>query len=216
MSINNSRLTKGNADQKMADGTQRFLSHLVSLPVGSGTLTPAEIIQIFKDRIATNQAAQTAAAQRTAAVKADADKRAQTAVTVAAFRRMVQGMFSESPDTLAAFGLAPLKVATKSVETKAEAVAKSLATRAARHTMGSRQRAKITGTTASTGSSASPASPPVVAQGTTPAAAPIPAAGPVPAGGQGSTPVTAPVPTAGPVPAAAPAVAPVAPQTQGR
>jgi hypothetical protein len=161
----NSRLTREAADQKMADATATYLSQLASLPVGGAALTPAEIIQIFKDRIATNKAVQTVTAQRAAAVKADVDKLVQTGPTVRAFRRMVQGMFSGSPDTLAAFGLAPIKVATKDVATKTEAVAKALATRAARHTMGSKQRAKIKGTTtsASTGPSPSPESPPAAA-----------------------------------------------------
>ena len=198
------RLSRESADQKMADGTQKYLSKLASLPVGGGTYTPAEIIQIFKDRIATNQAVQTVTAQRAAAVKADDDKRAQTGPTVRAFRRMVQGMFSESPDTLAAFGLAPLKVATKDVATKTEAVAKALATRAARHTMGTRQKAKIKGTTtgASTGSPASPGLAPAAAGGSTPVTAPAPTAGPSPAAA-GLAPVTAPPAAAGPAPAAA-------------
>jgi len=206
----NNRLTRDSDDQKMADATATFLSQLASLPVGGAAFTSAEIIQIFKDRLATSKAVQTVTAQRAAAVKADVDKRAQTGPTVRAFRRMVQGMFSGSPDTLAAFGLAPIKVATKDVATKTEAVARALATRAARHTMGSRQRAKIKGTTtsASAGSSPSPGSPPAVGQGSTPGTAAAPTAGPAPAGA-GSTPVTAPIEAAGPVPAAAPATAPV-------
>jgi hypothetical protein len=51
-----------------------------------------------------------------------------------------------SIDTLADFGLKPRKTRTpRTPEQKAASVAKSLATRAARHTMGSKQKAKVTG-----------------------------------------------------------------------
>ena len=124
------------ADQKMADGTAKYLSQLASLPVGGGTYTPAEIVQIFKDRIASNKAVQTVTAQRAAAVKADDDKRAQTGPTVRAFRRMVQGNV---------FGIAGYAgcVRARAHQGRDEGRGNEdrggrqrLATRAARHTMG--------------------------------------------------------------------------------
>ncbi len=175
MGIHNSRSAREVADQRMADGTQQHLSQVASLPVGSATYTPAEIVQIFKDRVASSQAATAAAAHHPAAVKADTQKPAQTATAARAFRRMVQSMFSESPDTLATFGLTAPKVATKTVATKSSAVAKSKATRAARHTMGPKQKAAIHGTPASA-SSDSPVSPGPAPQAiTTTPAAPAPA-----------------------------------------
>jgi hypothetical protein len=110
------------------------------MTVGSQTLAPADFAKIFQDRVASSQTVQTANAAWVAAVKADRDKRTQTAPVVKAFKRVVQGMFSESPDTLAVFGLQPIKVGTTTVATKAAAVEKTLATRKARHTMGKNQK----------------------------------------------------------------------------
>ena len=188
MTTTRTRTSKQAADQKLIDGTQQYLSQQASLTVGGATYTPAQIVQIFTDRIASNKAVETATAQKTAAIKADRDKRAATAPVAKAYRRMLEGMYSESPDTLAAFGLAPPKVATKTVAVKNDAVAKSLATRAARHTMGPKEKAKIHGTSASasTGSPAttgdSPTAPATPATPVTPATT----AGPAPA--QGTTP----------------------------
>jgi hypothetical protein len=172
-SSNSSRLVSQTADQKMVVGTQQFLSKLTTMTAGSQSLTPADIVKIFQDRVASSQAVQTATAARTAAIKADRDKRTQTAPVVKAFKRVVQGMFSESPDTLAVFGLQPVKVGTRTVATKAEAVEKTLATRAARHTMGKEQKKDIKGTppSATTGSTAAPA--PAPAPVATPAPTPV-------------------------------------------
>src|ERR1700722_9992399 len=164
-SISNSRLVQETADQKLLDGTQQVLSKLTTMTVGSQSLAPADIVKIFQDRIASSQAVQTATAARSAAVKADRDKRTQTAPLVKAFKRVVQGMFSESPDTLAVFGLQPVKAGTTTV-----------ATRVARHTMGKVQKKDIHGTppSASTGSTAAPAPAPA------PVATPAPVGAPAP------------------------------------
>jgi hypothetical protein len=198
-----SRLVTETADQKMVAGTQQFLMKLPTILVGSQSLTPADVVKIFQDRVASSQTVQTATATRTAAIKADRDKRTQTAPLVKAFRRVVQGMFSESPDTLAAFGLQPIKVGTRTVATKATAVDKTLATREARHTMGTKQKKNIHGTPPS--ATTAPAAPePVASPG--PVAGPAPVATPAPVT---TGPVATPAPVASPAPVATPA--PVAP-----
>jgi hypothetical protein len=160
-----SRASRDAADQKMIDGIQKNLSQLASLPVGNTSYTPAQIVQIYQDRLTTSQAAADATAQRTAAIKADVDKQAATRTTTRAFRKIVSGMFAQSPDVLATFGLTPPKVATRSVETKTGAVAKAKATRAARHTLGPKQKAKIHGAvTDPAGSTPSPEPTPTTPQ----------------------------------------------------
>jgi hypothetical protein len=149
------------ADQAMADGVQKFLAQLASLPVGSRIVTPADIVKVFQDRIDAGKALKTAEAARTAAVKADRDVRAQTSVFVQACRRVVQGMFFESPDTLAAFGLKAPKAAKKKVAVKAAAVVKSKATRTARNTLGKKAKLAIHGSpsTAKSSPTAAPEAP---------------------------------------------------------
>jgi hypothetical protein len=150
------------ADQKMIDGVQKFLSTIASLPVSSQTVTPADIVKVMQDRLNASKAAVTAEAARAAAVKADRDTRKRTAAFVSSLRRIVQGMFSQSPDTLAAFGLKPIKAPKTKVETKATALAKSTATRKARKTMGKNQKKNVKGTvpTATGGPTPPPATPP--------------------------------------------------------
>ena len=60
-------------------------------------------------------------------------------------RSFAKVAFSTSPDVLADFGINPKARAPLSVEAKAAVVAKSAATRAARHTMGAKQKEEITG-----------------------------------------------------------------------
>jgi len=142
----NSRLVQVHVDQQMAAATAKFLGHFASLPVGSQVMTPHQIVQLFTDRAAAAQAVQAATAARAAAVQANREKRALTGPTASAFRRIVQGMFAHSPDTLAEFGLTPLKAPKKSAATKAEAAVKNVATRKARHTMGANQKKAVRGT----------------------------------------------------------------------
>jgi hypothetical protein len=64
-----------------------------------------------------------------------------------------------NPALQSKFGVAPVKKAKKPVAVKSAAIAKSKATRAARHTMGSKQRASVKGTVAAPAAQA-PATPP--------------------------------------------------------
>ena len=172
-----SRLIFITGEQAMIAGIQKHMAGLTSFSVGSQTMTVADIVKVFQDRLTTAQAAQAAHAQVSAAVKADRDKRAQTKSFATSFERIVRGMFAESPDTLADFGLKPFKQGTRTVEAVADAIAKSKATRAARHTMGSKQKEKIKGTVPPTAPPASPPEAPAsgptgTASGTAPPAAP--------------------------------------------
>ena len=146
-------------DQAMIAGTQKFLGTLTSLTVGSQTLAPADNVKVFQSRVDAGQAVLTAEAASTAAVAANRAERSKTAAFVQAFRRMVVGMYMQSPDTLAVFNLSAPKVGKKSVATKATAVAKNKATRKARNTMGSEQKKAITGTTAEASTAPAPTTP---------------------------------------------------------
>jgi len=145
MSSTNNRLQRLASDQKLIDGVTKYLSKFAILPVGSQDLAPADIVKILQSRIDSCQAVVAAEAARNTAVKADRDERAKTAILVSSLRRMVVGMFSQSPDTLATFGLKAPRLSKKKVATKAAAVAKGVATRKARHTLGRKQKATIKG-----------------------------------------------------------------------
>jgi hypothetical protein len=66
---------------------------------------------------------------------------------MAAFVAFVKASFGPTPDVLADFGLKPKKAPTPlTIEQKAAAAAKRAATRAARRTMGAKQKKAVKGT----------------------------------------------------------------------
>jgi hypothetical protein len=132
MGINKTRADRLADDQAMIAGIQKIFAQNATLTFGSQTMTPAALVAIFQGRITVGQAVVQAETARTTAVKADRDERASTAKTVNAFRRFVLATFTESPDTLATFNLTVPKTASTTVAVKAQAQAKSKATRAAR------------------------------------------------------------------------------------
>ena len=158
-SINNKRNDRITADQKMIDGVQKFLTQFATLPVGGKNVTSADIVKVFQDRIGKAIAAQTAEAARTAAVKEDRDERTNTAAFVTTLRRIVQGMFQANPDTLAVFGLKAPKARKTKVATKAGAIVKNKATRAARGTKGPKAKLAVKGSPPAQSGTSAPATP---------------------------------------------------------
>jgi hypothetical protein len=104
-----------------------------------------------------------------AATKVAKVARAKATTLTASLKKYVVAHFGESSPVLADFGFTPRKLAQKTVAEKFQTVEKQLATRAARHTMGSRQKAAIHGSIAPSPSPAAvvqtPSAPPVVTNG---------------------------------------------------
>jgi hypothetical protein len=134
------------ADQKMIDGLTKHSQSVPSLIIASTTHPTPAIIAVLQARIDAAKATVSTRATWQTTVQADRDERAKTKGFVSGLRQAVQVAFVGSIDTLADFGLKPRKTPTpRTPEEKAAAVAKSRATRAARHTMGAKQKAKVTG-----------------------------------------------------------------------
>jgi hypothetical protein len=145
MSTNNSRSTALLRDQAMAAGTKKNLESYASITVGTQKLTPAEIVSVYETRLARAKATAEALAIYRATLKDEREERAKTAKFAAAFKRIVEGMFFDSPKLLADFGLKPVRSTKRKVADKAAAVEKSNATREARHTMSKKQKKGIKG-----------------------------------------------------------------------
>jgi hypothetical protein len=175
-SVKTNRVHQLAAEQKLIDGTKQFLSQTSSLTVGSRNVTPAEIVQVFEGRIAKGKAAVAAADARTAAVKVDRDERKNTATFVNAYKRIIIGMYLQSPDTLGVFGLKAPKVGKKSAAEKAATVVKVKATRTARGPIGSKNRAKVKATAPAAGTTQPAATAPTPSA---PTPTPTPSASPV-------------------------------------
>ena len=134
------------SDQKLIAGVQQHQAQFASVSVDGQSMTSAGIVALLQGRVDAVKAVENAEAALKAALKAERDGRVKSSTFRSALVRLIVGMFLSSPDTLAAFGLTAPKAGTKTVKVKAEAIAKSKATREARHTMGKNQKLEITGT----------------------------------------------------------------------
>jgi type I site-specific restriction endonuclease len=128
-------------------GIQKYFASTPSLVLSAVTYTPAQLQTLLQTYATALQALQALHAQLTAAVKSDRASAVQIDALLRALESLVSNLFGETSEKLADFGFSPRKVSPMKVATKAQALAKSKATRAARHTMGSKQKAAITGDT---------------------------------------------------------------------
>ncbi len=135
------------ADQSLIDGFTKNAQTLTSFLVGGATIKASDAIAVLEARIAAANTAQSTRATWRAAVKANATEHASTQALVADLTQALKLMFAGSIESLAEFGLKPRKVrAVPSPEAQVVAAAKAKATRSARHTMGSKQKKKVSGT----------------------------------------------------------------------
>jgi hypothetical protein len=162
MATNNKtdRTTRLVADQKMIDGLTKHSVTLSSLVIGGQSYTTAAVIGLLQGRIATGNAATNSHTVWQAAVQADRDQLAKTKPFVAGLRKALEAAYAGAIEQLADFGLkAPKPRTPLTPEQKAAAVKKAEATRAARHTMGPKQKAAIKGTVPATAPETQPAAP---------------------------------------------------------
>jgi len=164
------------AEQLIA-GMKKHLANAGSLAFAGATYTPAQIeasLQTLADLRTAVDVAKAASKAKVAAWKAQS---ASLRSRMAAFEAFVKVTYGNSPDVLADFGLKPRKAAAPlTVEQKAAAAAKRAATRAARHTMGSRQKKSVKGTITTIVTSTSTTAATPIAQGGSASAPASPAA----------------------------------------
>jgi hypothetical protein len=162
-----SRQNQQNKDQNLIDGLKKHEQTVTSLLIDGAAVTTANIIATVQRRIDVGHTTLAARAAWLAAVAAERDELSQSKSFVRNVRQAIHSAFDGSPDTLADFGLTARKVAVVSPATRVAAAAKAKATRAARHTMGSKQKKAVTGN--------------VTGVVVTPVAEPTPAPNPAPA-----------------------------------
>ncbi len=124
------------------------------------TFTPASLVQFFQDQVQLLDDATQARAALRQAVQAIHENKTTKGPILRAFNDLVLSMYANQPTVLAEFGVPPRKTPTKTVETKQGAIEKALATRAARHTMGKRQKEKVKGVVPSPEPGAAPSQTP--------------------------------------------------------
>jgi hypothetical protein len=134
------------AFQALASGLESTYQPTDTFNIHGETLSRDEVVARLRDVVAMVEATKAARRQWMSAVQAEH----ATVVTGAALRQSLQGILQarlggKAASGLAAFGFNPSKTGKRTVAGKATAVAKSAATRQARHTMGSVQKLAIKG-----------------------------------------------------------------------
>jgi hypothetical protein len=154
-----SKADRSDRNRKAIAGVQKHYASTQAIILDGVSYTPANIEKALQGSI---DAADATTAAGAVFHKAVADEKSANVMADTVYRGLVAfvtGQFKTSPNTLADFGIVPLTRQTPAAATVASAVVKRAATRAARHTMGKRQKASIKGTVSST----APATPPAAA-----------------------------------------------------
>ena len=164
-------LTKLTLEQRIRGliaGTQKHMP-TGPLTVGGATYTGATIVQELQSLADALASVDAAKASWKEALKNETDARAKVDPVVQAYRSWLVASLGGAPSTLADYGLSPPKArAPLTAEQKVAAALKAKATRAARHTMGSKQKKAVTGT--------APAAAPVIPSTASPPVTPSPVA----------------------------------------
>jgi hypothetical protein len=142
---NMSRVDRMAADQDLMDGLNKLPAKIPPIYVGGVAVPTTTIVSALQARVASAKTTANARANWLAAVEAERNERATTESLVSACKQALTLAFAGQVDTLALFGLTPRKPRVVSPETKVAAAAKAKATRQARHTLGSKQKAKVKG-----------------------------------------------------------------------
>ena len=147
MASKNSKTTVGDMLTKRTAGIKKYMTDpTVTIPVGGKQLHPPDILGIFQADIDARAAVDTAHAsvKSTITGRKTADANRRTADT--ALKGYIVNLYGATSVEAQEFGYPPPKPRTKTVATKQAAIEKAAATRAARGTMGTAQKADITGT----------------------------------------------------------------------
>jgi hypothetical protein len=143
---NKSRPDRTSADQKLIDGMGKHGAAITAILIGGVSQTPAQMIAALQERIDDANAVLASKATWQSAVAKDKAGSARSQPYVARLRQALLAAFAGQVDVLADFGLTGRKTRVVTPEEKMTAAAKARATRAARHTMGKKQKAAIKGT----------------------------------------------------------------------
>jgi hypothetical protein len=133
--------------RSLITGLGKHFSTATNLTVGGASYAPSALTQLLQSFVDLSDGAAAAKVSYKDALKNQKAQAAALRAVIRAFRAFVFATFGNTPSALADFGLVPRKgPVPKTVEQKASAVVKNLATRAARHTVGSKAKKKIKGT----------------------------------------------------------------------
>jgi hypothetical protein len=131
--------------QALIAGANKHFANATQVTIAGQSLTLAQIVEKLQALVDLRTAVDAAKASTQAKLAAEQAQAPSLRTFMGAFVMSVKAAHHNSPDVLADFGIHPKSPTTQTVETKTAAVAKRASTRAARHTVGSKQRLAIKG-----------------------------------------------------------------------
>jgi hypothetical protein len=142
------RIARITAEQTLVDGLRKHAGVIPGILVGGTWATTGDLVATLQERIDSAHAVISARASWLAAVYAERAGHARTANYVSGVRTALLVGFAGHLDALADFGLTEPALHVRTPEETLAVTAKIRATRAARHTMGAKQKRMIRGSTA--------------------------------------------------------------------
>jgi hypothetical protein len=131
--------------KQLIAGTNKHLANVTQVLVAGGSFTPTQVAAELQALVNLRDDVEAAKASTKAKLALEVTDMPARRTFQDAFVAFVKAAYGNKPDVLADFGLHPKARAQLTVEAKTAAVAKRKATRAARHTMGAKQKKGIRG-----------------------------------------------------------------------
>jgi hypothetical protein len=131
--------------KQLIAGTSKHLANVTQVMVAGGSFTPTQVTERLQALVNLRTDVDAAKASTKAKLAAEKTDMAPLRTFMGAFVTFVKAAYGTSPDVLADFGLHPKARTPQTVEAKTAAAAKRKATRAARQTMGSKQKKRVKG-----------------------------------------------------------------------
>jgi hypothetical protein len=131
--------------EQLAAGATKHFSSTTPVAFGGSSYTLSQVTSNLQKLVDLRSSVNAAKAAATEALSVEAAQAPALVAFERQLRAFVKATYSHSPATLADFGITSKSRTALTVGAKTAAVAKSAATRAARHTMGSKQKLEVKG-----------------------------------------------------------------------
>jgi hypothetical protein len=131
--------------KQLIAGAEKHLANVTQVTLVGSSFTPAQITAKLQQVVTLRDDVDAAKASTKAKIVAEKADMPALRAFMSALVSFVKATFGNSPDVLADFGVHPKARAPLTVEAKVAAAAKRKATRAARHTMGAKQKKDVRG-----------------------------------------------------------------------
>jgi hypothetical protein len=133
------------AAKQLIAGAEKHLTSTTQVSLLGSSYTPAQVTSTLQSLVTLRSDVDASKASTKAKIANEATQMPALRAYMSAFEAYVKAAFGSSPDVLADFGIIPKARAPLTVEAKAAAAAKRASTRAARHTLGTKQKKAIKG-----------------------------------------------------------------------